>query len=1674
MKKSVLLLLIGIFFLSASQLLAQSWSTLGTAQFTNDPAYLATAIDESTGNYYVAYVDQSDNNHLKVKYYNGSAWTDLGGTISQLGDVLFPAIEINPATNEAWVVYRTDVSSSDRRTMLRRWDGSAWVDEGSNFLPADFFGNRPIPTRRMFLRFNPAGEPFVGCQFVQGSGSLQSGIYKKVSGNWNLIGNQGGIAYGLDYPAYDRAFFAYKAGYPTKTILQRRLFNGTNFNNATTLNQDDLADSNYEGLAANSVNSAVFTHDFNSNNDIDYYNFTTQLASPPNSTLTVGRTLRQEINLLDGRTYLAYATTNGNVVVSYFDGSAWTEITGLNANIGYPSTLLALDIRESDGRVFLTYKDGSSISTKYFDVTPAPTKVYVDQNASGNNDGTSWQDAFTSLHDGIAAAESSVVADTVWVADGTFKPTNGTDRSEKFTISSNGIKLFGGFAGTETELSERNVRNNPTIIDGDLNENDDPNDLTYGSLLRAENSYKLFMISGNDIEINGFTLTGGQADLDNGSTGHTGSAIYVNSGVRNFSIRDCEIAYNVTNRGGAIHTSFTGSNNNNLTIENNIFHHNIASYAAGFQAMASGHSLNLSVNNNLFYANKSVDLGSRDGIGASSFAAFANNGAINMAAVNNTFVNNVDKGTGTSDQATVVIRRLNDNNSNVFNADFHNNIFYENYLDDAGTSINPQNIGLMNRATNLINQINFTHNNTNQTNLATKASSSNITNNLDTDPLFLDEGNFDFALQVSSPMIDAGDNTQIPAGITTDLRGFTRTFNTTVDLGAYEYFVDNTAPTVVTQDIIAELDENGNVTIDPRDLDGGSTDDIVSSGDLTFTVDQSSFDCTEIGANTVTLTVSDVSGNTTTGTATVTVQDNLAPTVSPQDVTLFLDANGNATLDPADVDDGSSDNCGIASFTVLNNTTFDCSNLGENTDFFQVEDNAGSTASAQFTITVVDDIVPNAIAQDITIHLGEDGTAEILAEDLDNASTDNCSIASFSADKTSFDCTNLGANTVTLTVSDASGNTATATATVTVEDQDTPTIQTQDITIALDANGQATITPSQINNGSTDNCGIATYSLDIDTFDCSMLGENTVTLSAEDASGNTASANAVVTVGDDLAPEVLTQNITVSLDSDGLASITTSDIDNATSDNCGIASLSLDLTDFDCSHIGENTVTLTATDNNGNTATRTVIVTVEDDQAPTALTQNITVSLDENGQATITPAQVDNSSADNCGISTLSLDVDSFDCSMLGENTVNLTVTDAIGNSTSASAIVTVLDDIAPTVLTQDLEFALGEDQEIVISAEDVDAGSSDNCDFTISLDKTTFTLADLGENTVTLTVEDGSGNNATATALVIISEDKESQTIDFEPLPEKTFGADPFELTATASSGLAVSFSSSDQSVATIEGTTVTIVGAGISIITASQAGDDVYNAAEVSRELVVNKGNQEITVEEISDKDIEAADFEIVASTTSRLALSYEVLSGPATLNGNIVTLNGEVGIVEIEVSQAGNENYLAASATTFFEVFDNPCIGFTVTAETTDSNSIFGNGSISLTVTGGTGNYTYDWSNGETTANLSDLGIGEYTVTITDEAGCSITESYSIGGVTANREAFELNIYPNPVINQITISHGEKVKEISLMDANGKIILEQKASGKETLLEMTRLPAGMYFIRLDDGKMKRIIKE
>ena len=129
--------------------------------------------------------------------------------------------------------------------------------------------------------------------------------------------------------------------------------------------------------------------------------------------------------------------------------------------------------------------------------------IYVDADATGLSNGETWGDAFTTLQ---PALDKAITGDQIWVAEGTYRPTSGSDRYASFQMA-NGVGIYGGFVGTEEFLGERDWVKNLTILSGDIGTPGDPSD----------NSYHVFYHpAGTDLDVgailDGFTITGGYAD----------------------------------------------------------------------------------------------------------------------------------------------------------------------------------------------------------------------------------------------------------------------------------------------------------------------------------------------------------------------------------------------------------------------------------------------------------------------------------------------------------------------------------------------------------------------------------------------------------------------------------------------------------------------------------------------------------------------------------------------------------------------------------------------------------------------------------------------------------------------------------------------------------------------------------------------------------------------------------------------------------------------------------------------------------------------------------------------------------------------------------------------------------------------------------------------------------
>ena len=165
---------------------------------------------------------------------------------------------------------------------------------------------------------------------------------------------------------------------------------------------------------------------------------------------------------------------------------------------------------------------------------------------------------------------------------------------------------------------------------------------------------------------------------------------------------------------------------------------------------------------------------------------------------------------------------------------------------------------------------------------------------------------------------------------------------------------------------------------------------------------------------------------------------------------------------------------------------------------------------------------------------------------------------------------------------------------------------------------------------------------------------------------------------------------------------------------------------------------------------------------------------------------------------------------------------------------------------------------------------------------------------------------------LVSVTVNKADQTLSGIALTEaKVYGDVAYSASSTASSGLEVSYLSSNTSVATVNTNgLVTIVGVGTSTITASQFGDSNYNAASsVTQELTVSKGEQTITLASTDAKTTSTTTYSLLQNASSGLAIVYTSSNAAvATVSGNTVTIVG-IGSTTITANQVGDTNYNAA---------------------------------------------------------------------------------------------------------------------------------------------------------------------
>ncbi|MEM7036024.1 MAG: T9SS type A sorting domain-containing protein, partial [Bacteroidota bacterium] len=389
--------------------------------------------------------------------------------------------------------------------------------------------------------------------------------------------------------------------------------------------------------------------------------------------------------------------------------------------------------------------------------------------ATGAADGTSWTDAFTDLRDALLNVNHN---QEVWVAAGTYTPTNGSTRTETFKWTRDSIRLYGGFDGTETSLTQRDWKNNPTILSGDVGI---PVDFTDNSFTVLQGPVGSIGSVISYAKIDGLTITNGFANASFDENRFGGGA-YFSGYTDRIDIENCTFIQNGAEAGGGLQV-VQDVRNMEVNVVNCVFHENRSRWSAGLGVSATDGNTELVVNlvGCTFSANEVVD-GIWSGQGTTGIIYAFSTGTLTFRIANCTFADNLNPGSGiaTEERTTILYYKTSSADLRLF---VDNSIFWNN---DAEHEV------LKNLLANSIDadSAHVRHSIADSPKFGASIAVSNVDS---MNPMFVDAANFDYDLQISSPAINQGDTAHLTNVLPAlDPLGRVRIFGTVIDLGAFE------------------------------------------------------------------------------------------------------------------------------------------------------------------------------------------------------------------------------------------------------------------------------------------------------------------------------------------------------------------------------------------------------------------------------------------------------------------------------------------------------------------------------------------------------------------------------------------------------------------------------------------------------------------------------------------------------------------------------------------------------------------------------------------------------------------------------------------------------------------------------------------------------------------------
>lgn len=416
----------------------------------------------------------------------------------------------------------------------------------------------------------------------------------------------------------------------------------------------------------------------------------------------------------------------------------------------------------------------------------ASAKIYyVNGSALGNNNGLSWDNAFTDLQNALSA---SVAGDEVWVAKGTYYATDSNNRDASFYIK-NGVNLYGGFLGNEAGINERNITNNISVLSGDIGIKNDNADNTK-TVVKFENissevTFDAFRIEGgNDMAQDNLNGGTGISFLNNNSVINLINVIvnncrgYVKSGVylsnSKVNANNCSFSMNFsTLLAGAIYAGI----NSELNIIDSKFEQNSANLGAALDF--KGKSLKMdrcSIYRNTCFSGNIINVGE-------SVESFALS--------NSLIVGNLSLSANVLSSSSAIQNAVKIINSTIANNNSSSTFASTIYKYPNASSVIMYNCIIYDNVNSVeVNSGNLVYNS-----IVKNGYSSGI-NIIDSSPLFTNPGTsslapfdaslYNYSLKNNSPAINKGNN-DYAVTLEKDFLGSDRIVDAIVDLGAIEF-----------------------------------------------------------------------------------------------------------------------------------------------------------------------------------------------------------------------------------------------------------------------------------------------------------------------------------------------------------------------------------------------------------------------------------------------------------------------------------------------------------------------------------------------------------------------------------------------------------------------------------------------------------------------------------------------------------------------------------------------------------------------------------------------------------------------------------------------------------------------------------------------------------------------